>query len=129
MAAYTPAALERTGRIADAWHPVGVPLAIAQEMFEGVRASAEKAGRDPSALELVVRGNTVVTDTPLGDERWEFTGTPEQIAGDIAKAREIGADELVLDPAPDPGVRTADDFLGRLELLARLAKESAGTPA
>lgn len=129
MAAYTPAALERTGRLADAWHPVGVPIASVPEMFEVVKAAAERAGRDPASLSLSVRANPSVTEAPLGDDRWDFTGSPDQLASDFARTREAGADELVIDPSADPGVRTADDFLERLELFARLAREAAGAPA
>jgi alkanesulfonate monooxygenase SsuD/methylene tetrahydromethanopterin reductase-like flavin-dependent oxidoreductase (luciferase family) len=98
-------------------------------MFEVVKAAAERAGRDPASLSLSVRANPSVTEAPLGDDRWDFTGSPDQLASDFARTREAGADELVIDPSADPGVRTADDFLERLELFARLAREAAGAPA
>lgn len=129
MAAYVPAALARVARHADAWHPVGIPLSALPEMFAGIQAMAEQAGRDRAGLQLVVRANLAVSDQPLGDDRFDFTGSAEQIAADIAKTQDIGASELVLDVTFDPGVRSLDDILARMELLFRLSKEVAGTPA
>ena len=125
MAAYTPAALARTARYAGGWNPVGIPLAALPEMFDGVKSMAAEAGRDASALKLIVRANMTLTDEPLGDDRWDFSGTEDQIAGDIAKAREIGADALIVDSTFDPAVKGGDDFVERLELVSRLAKQGA----
>jgi probable F420-dependent oxidoreductase len=125
MAAYTPPALARTARYADGWNPVGIPLGALPEMFDGIKSTAAEAGRDPSALKLIVRANMTLTDAPLGDDRWDFSGTEDQIAGDIAKTREIGADALIVDVTFDPAVKGGDDFVERLELVARLAKQGA----
>ena len=57
MAAYTPPALKRVAREANGWFPVGIPLGGIAQMFDGIRSMAQAAGRDPSALELVVRAN------------------------------------------------------------------------
>jgi hypothetical protein len=95
-------------------------------MFDGIKSAAADTGRDASALKLVVRANMTLTDEPLGDDRWEFTGNQEQIAGDIAKAREIGADELIVDVTFDPAVTGAEDFLERLELVSNLTRQGAG---
>ena len=130
MAAYVPAALARVARHADAWHPVGIPLSVLPEMFAGVRAMAQEAGRDPAALELTVRAYIFLSDQPLGDDRSDFAGTSEQIASDIARAREIGVSELMFDVTFAPDVRSVEDILERMELLSQLSKESlAGSPA
>ena len=130
MAAYVPAALARVARHADAWHPVGIPLSALPEMFAGVQAMAGEAGRDPAALELAVRAYIFLSDQPLGDDRSDFTGTPEQISSDIARAREIGVSELMFDVTLAPDVRSVEDILERMELLSQLSKESlAGSPA
>ncbi len=124
MAAYTPAALARVARYSDGWMPVGIPTAGVAQMFEGIKAAAQEAGRDPSKLELLIRANVEVTEAALGDDRGPFCGTPEQIAADIAESRNIGATEIFIDPAFDPTVRSADDVLERIELFLQLAKES-----
>jgi len=91
---------------------------------------AQEAGRDPAELELVVRANVSLSDQPLGDDHFVYTETAEQIAADIAATREIGASEFMFVTTFDPGVKSAEDFLGRMELLSRLAEESlAGSPA
>jgi probable F420-dependent oxidoreductase len=122
MAAYTPPALERVARDSNGWHPVGIPPAGVAQMFEGIKETARNAGRDPSELELVMRANAELTDTPLGDDRDPFCGTTEQIAADIAATKEIGATQLLFDPTFDPTVRSLDDYVGRMELYAGLAK-------
>jgi probable F420-dependent oxidoreductase len=122
MAAYTPPALERVARDSNGWNPVGIPPAGVAQMFEGIKKTAEQAGRDPSELELVMRANAELADSPLGDDRGPFCGTTEQIAADIAATKEIGATQLFFDPTFDPAVRSLDDYVGRIELYAGLAQ-------
>ena len=43
-------------------------------MFDGVKHMAEAAGRDPSALQMVVRANLELAEHPLGSDRMIFTG-------------------------------------------------------
>ncbi len=117
MAAYVPSALQRVARESNGWFPVGIPLKAVPEMFGGIQAMAKEAGRDPSKLELIVRGNCELSDTPISGERAEFTGTIEQVGADIATAREIGAHELVLDVQFTTGVETKDDYLTRMKQL------------
>jgi probable F420-dependent oxidoreductase len=124
LAAYTPAAMARVARSTDGWHPTGIPLAYLPEMFASIKSMANDAGRDGSALKLIVRANAVVTDEPVGEERQDFAGTPDQVATDIAKAREIGTDELLFDVTFDPSVQGVDDYVERLELFVRLAEEA-----
>ena len=54
-------------------------------MFEGIKVMAQEAGRAPDALQLLVRANLEIADTPLGDDRADFAGSMEQIESDIAK--------------------------------------------
>jgi alkanesulfonate monooxygenase SsuD/methylene tetrahydromethanopterin reductase-like flavin-dependent oxidoreductase (luciferase family) len=115
-------ALERVARDSNGWNPVGIPPAGVAQMFEGIKETARQAGRDPSELELVMRANVELTDTSLGDDRGPFCGTTEQIAADIAATKEIGATQLFFDPSFDPAVRSLDDYVGRMELCAGLAK-------
>src|ERR1051325_5279743 len=59
MAAFTPAALKRVAAEADGWLPVGIPLSGIAEMFGQIRNMATSAGRDPSALELVINAGEI----------------------------------------------------------------------
>src|SRR5262249_62194949 len=83
MAAYTQTTMARAARLADGWHPTGIPLANVGEMFEAIKSMAQAAGRDPAALELIVRGNIELSDRPPTGDRLDFTGTSTQIAADI----------------------------------------------
>jgi probable F420-dependent oxidoreductase len=124
MAAYTPAAMGRVARHADGWHPVGIPLPNVAQVLEKLRSMVDEVGRDGSALELIVRANATITEEPLDGNRWDFSGSADQVGEDIAKAREIGATELVIDVTFDPAVKTVEDIVERLELFARIATEA-----
>jgi probable F420-dependent oxidoreductase len=121
MAAYSPGAMARAAREANGWFPVGVPLAAIGQMFDQLKGMAREAGRDPKSLELIVRANIEFTDSAPASGRADFTGTLQQIAGDIAATRKLGANELVLDIQFSPDYRTLDDMLRRLEELRRAA--------
>src|SRR5437867_4937639 len=83
MAAFTPSALKRVATKANGWFPVGIPLSGVGPMFDGIKGMAKDAGRDPSALELIVRANVEIQNTPIEKDRADFTGTLEQIAEDV----------------------------------------------
>ena len=98
IAAFAPAALKRLATYANGWNPVAVPVEGMAQMFAGAKQMAKEAGRDPSALKLVVRANYQPTDKPISGNRMIFSGSPDQIQEDIAGCRRIGADELFFDP-------------------------------
>jgi probable F420-dependent oxidoreductase len=125
MAAYTQATMARVARLADGWHPTGIPLANVAEMFDAIKSMAQGAGRDPAALELIVRGNIALSKQPPSGDRLDFTGTSSQIAADVGRAHEIGVSELILDATFDPGVRSQDDVIERLELVAQIGNRSS----
>ncbi len=97
LAAFTPAGLERIARRADGWMPTGFPTEVMAAMWQGVLQTAERYGRDPSSLQLVVRGNVKLTDGDLGDDRAPFEGSLAQIRSDIARTCDAGTHELILD--------------------------------
>jgi probable F420-dependent oxidoreductase len=115
MAAFTPSAMKRVAREANGWFPVGIPLSAVGQMFEQLKAMAQGAGRDPKSIELVVRGNIEFTASKSSKERADFTGSLDQIAGDIEATKKLGASELVCDVQFSPGVETVDDILRRME--------------
>jgi probable F420-dependent oxidoreductase len=96
MAAFTPSALKRVATEANGWFPVGIPLSGVGPMFEGIKGMAKDAGRDPSALELIVRANVEIHNAPILKDRVDFTGTLEQIAEDVTTARKLSAAEIVI---------------------------------
>jgi alkanesulfonate monooxygenase SsuD/methylene tetrahydromethanopterin reductase-like flavin-dependent oxidoreductase (luciferase family) len=122
LAAYTPAGLDRVARRADGWNPAGLPVDMLAPMWASLRDMAAGHGRDPDALELVVRANVAVTDQPIDGERPPYHGTFEQVAADIADTRRAGAHEVILGLRGDPCLDQT------LDLYARLA-ESVDAPA
>jgi probable F420-dependent oxidoreductase len=121
MAAYTPAALSRVARESNGWFPVGVPLSAVGQMFEGIKEMAKSSGRDPKSLELLIRGNVEFTTSTSAENRADFTGSSDQIAADVAAAKKLGANELVLDVQFSPDIRTVDDMLRRMEELRKMS--------
>src|SRR5262249_18041665 len=123
MAAYAPSALERVAAEANGWLPVGIPLSTGVgPMFDGIKSMAKNAGRDPSALELIVGANVEIHDTAIEKDRVDFTGTLEQIAEDVKTTQKLGAAEIVLNAQFSPGVETGKDLLARMEVLWRIVK-------
>ncbi len=121
IGAFGPRALAWTATDSDGWiGGGGMPAGAVAQMFAGIRDTAEQAGRDPDALELIV-GTEIVVSEPLGNDRPAFVGAPEQIAADIAAARDAKAAEVVLNVLYDPAVGSLDDLVARLELLHGLA--------
>jgi alkanesulfonate monooxygenase SsuD/methylene tetrahydromethanopterin reductase-like flavin-dependent oxidoreductase (luciferase family) len=91
-------------------------------MFEGIKGMAKEAGRDPSALELIVRANVEIHNSPIQKDRGDFSGTLEQIAEDVKATQKLGAAEIVLDVQFSPGVETANDVVSRMGQLWQIAK-------
>jgi len=124
LAAFTPSAMKRVAAEAHAWLPVGIPLTGIGAMFEAIKNMAKQAGRDPSALELIVTAGVEIHKRPIEKERIEFTGSVEQIGEDFATARKVGAAEIAIYAqflAPD---ETAEDLIARMEDLWRVAKQA-----
>jgi alkanesulfonate monooxygenase SsuD/methylene tetrahydromethanopterin reductase-like flavin-dependent oxidoreductase (luciferase family) len=123
LAAYTPEGLDRVARRADGWNPAGLPVEMLAPMWASVRDLAAGHGRDPDALELVVRANIVISDRPIDGERASYAGTVEQVAADIADTRRAGAHEVIL-------ALYGDHCLDRaLDVYARIAEAVEVTAA
>ena len=121
MAAYTPAAMKRVASEANGWFPVGIPLRDIGAIFEGIKGMAKENGRDPAAMELIVRANVEIHDAPVQKDRMDFAGTLEQIAEDVRATAKLGAAEIVLDVQFSPGVESAKDIVAWMENLWRVA--------
>ena len=122
MAAYTPSAMKRVAIEASGWFPVGIPLSGIGPMLDAIKGMAKEAGRDLSALELIVRANVEIYDTPIQKDRGDFTGTLEQIAEDVKTTQRLGAAEIVIDAQFSPGVETGKNVVSQMEELWRIAK-------
>ncbi|GAA3759819.1 putative F420-dependent oxidoreductase [Spinactinospora alkalitolerans] len=107
-------ALERAGRASAGWMSrSATDLASIAEDIAVVRASAERAGRDPDAVRVVVRGVLRVDETGAGTagpdgRRLRLSGSYEQIRADVARLAEQGVTELYYDLNWDPLVGHPD---------------------
>jgi alkanesulfonate monooxygenase SsuD/methylene tetrahydromethanopterin reductase-like flavin-dependent oxidoreductase (luciferase family) len=117
LGAFAPAALKRLANMADGWNPVFISVPGMAEMCGSIKQMAKDAGRDPSALSMIVHAVLEITDKPLGKDRAIFSGSLEQISEDVRGCAKIGADEVFFDPAFAPGGQSLDRWLSLLEQL------------
>jgi len=101
---HSPAALRRTARHADGWHPVGAVAASPlppDEMrahLATLKRLTDAEGRDFSRLHISYKAPLYDTNIPDRDgNRRSFSGAPEQIADDIHSFAKIGVHELIFD--------------------------------
>jgi probable F420-dependent oxidoreductase len=90
-------ALDRVARRADGWLTVPLPVPVLTGMWAHIRQAAERAGRDPGQIRMVLRCNPEVTESPAAPERVPRAGTVAQIAGYLTAAAEAGAHEILID--------------------------------
>jgi alkanesulfonate monooxygenase SsuD/methylene tetrahydromethanopterin reductase-like flavin-dependent oxidoreductase (luciferase family) len=117
LGAFVPAALRRLAKLADGWNPVFLPVPVMAETFGTIKQMAKEAGRDPSAMAMVVHAVLEITEKPLGKDRAIFSGSLEQISEDVRGCAKIGADEVFFDPAFAPAGQSLDRWLALLEQL------------
>src|SRR5271168_976722 len=101
---HSRAALRRTARHGDGWHPVGAIAASPlppQEMrthLTTLKQLTEAEGRDFSALTISYKAPLYDTGMPSPDgSRRPFSGEPKDIADDISTFAAIGVHELIFD--------------------------------
>ena len=101
---HSRAALRRTARFGDGWHPVGAVAASPlppQEMrahLDTLKRLTEAEGRDFSSIEISYKAPLYDTGIPSPDgSRRPFSGAADDIAGDIQTFAAIGVDELIFD--------------------------------
>jgi probable F420-dependent oxidoreductase len=96
LSAYSPKGLDRVARRADGWAPSGLPVESVGATFRQLRDAAASYGRDPDALQLVVRAPLAVRARPIEGIRAVYSGSIDQIVEDLAATAAIGAREVVL---------------------------------
>lgn len=97
LGAHSDAGLERIARRADGWLPFGVPLDEIERRWVATLQLAERQGRNPDDLRLVVRADPRIDVELGGRHRMAFTGSCADVMDDIQRTRELGATELILD--------------------------------
>ena len=116
-------ALRRAGRLADGWLGMEVFVDEIADARTALQKAAADAGRDPAAIEMIVRRGVVppfeVSD--LLPDRTVLTGGARSVADELLRYREEGVSTAVLDLAmlPAEAVATVDWLAGEvLPLLA-----------
>jgi probable F420-dependent oxidoreductase len=107
-----PRALERAGRFADGWITSSrADLSRIAEPIAVIRAAAEEAGRDPTALRVICRGVVragVPMRVPEGGGRVLLSGGFDDIRADTQWLSEQGVTEIFYDLNWDPLVGSPD---------------------
>ena len=100
-------AIRRAAQIGDAWHPVGaIPAAPLEpeELAENLvllHDYAEKAGRDPSKIQVSVKAPLYDANSS-DDIRRRFSGSADEVRQDVQTYADVGVTHLIFD------FRTAD---------------------
>jgi probable F420-dependent oxidoreductase len=97
VGAFTPAAIERAGRVADGLNPIALAWDMLEGMVTGFRQAAQAAGRDPNSLQIIARVNNQLSPQPLGADRGPFNGTVDQMREDLDRAAGVGVNHLFFD--------------------------------
>lgn len=116
---HSDAALRRVVEVADGWHPLGLrpPVRLhPDEMAVRVRRlrdMAATAGRDPKGITITFKG-PLRFDPAAPRDRTPLSGSPAQIAEDLAAYVAAGVEHFVLDFS----VPTVPEMLDVLERVA-----------
>ncbi|MCH8226774.1 MAG: LLM class F420-dependent oxidoreductase [Chloroflexi bacterium] len=114
-------AIRRAARIGDAWHPVGAIPATPlepEELAENLvllRDYAEKAGRDPSKIQVSVKA-PLYDSGESGGPRRRFSGSADEVRQDVQTYSDVGVTHLIFD------FRTADPHQTE-DRMAQFAEE------
>jgi probable F420-dependent oxidoreductase len=132
IGAMVPAALRRAGRCADGWitsSSNGLEGGLLESRIEVVRQGAAEAGKDPEAVEIVVRGQIELKEVP-DPERRLLTGAIDEIRNDIESLAGLGVTEVVIDLNFDPAIsRPGADVAASVETAHRVLEAFAPTRA
>ncbi len=95
-------AIRRAAQIGDCWHPVGaIPAAPLEpeELAENLvllHRYAEKAGRNPSKIEVSVKAPLYDAGDSTGPRR-RFSGSPDEVRQDVQTYADVGVTHLIFD--------------------------------
>ncbi|HBK09190.1 MAG TPA: hypothetical protein DDZ81_25585 [Acetobacteraceae bacterium] len=101
---HTKAALRRTARHADGWHPLGT-VATAElrppefsAMLDDLKRMTEAEGRDYADITIAFVARLHETTNPIeGADRMPFSGSAEQLIADVETYRKLGVSHLSFD--------------------------------
>ena len=101
---HSRAALRRTARFANGWHPLGTvdtaPLRPAEfaTMLRSLKRMTEAEGRDFTALTIAYAARLHETPQPIdSNDRMQFSGSTQQLIDDVETYRKLGVTHLSFD--------------------------------
>jgi probable F420-dependent oxidoreductase len=107
-------ALRRIARRADGWLPTGLAPEAVGAMLGRLRELTAEAGRDPGEVGCTFQVGLSTVGDATTKERRPYTGSIEQIAGDIAQLAEAGVDHVfVTVPTVAEDMDEYEDIAGR----------------
>ena len=101
VAGGSPAALRRTARFADAWHPFKPSFAVLEAGKAELARLLEQEGRSPEEVAICPKGHLAFRDTPAPEGQWPLEGRSADIIAGIRRFGELGVSHLVLDYTPE----------------------------
>jgi probable F420-dependent oxidoreductase len=115
-------ALRRAARYGDGWHPVGavaaspLPPEEMRQKLDELKRLTEAEGRDFGKLTISFKAPLYEPDMKeVAGARRRFTGSPEQVAGDIREYGALGISEVIFDFRGD----TIDASMEGMDRFAR----------
>ncbi|MGE0419529.1 MAG: LLM class F420-dependent oxidoreductase [Acetobacteraceae bacterium] len=125
-------AIRRTARLADGWHPLGtVDTAELRPpefsaMLDDLKRQTEAQGRDYRDITIAFVARLRETPQPIAaNDRMPFSGSAEQIAGDVLVYRDLGVTHLSFDFRRPSLTETLD----RMSWFAQTVMPVTGDPA
>jgi probable F420-dependent oxidoreductase len=101
VAGRSKAALRRTARYADAFHPVRPSFEYMVECRRDLDRMLAEEGRKPEAVQLAAKLPIVFRNEPAGADEPPTIGTPQAIVDALKRYQELGSSHFVLDVVPE----------------------------
>ncbi|MBA2682374.1 MAG: TIGR03619 family F420-dependent LLM class oxidoreductase [Ktedonobacteraceae bacterium] len=111
----TPALLERAARLADGINPVARSWDALEQIAHEFPERVQQAGRNPQAMQIIVRSNGQISASPLPESRPPLSGSLEQIREDIQRLAGLEITHVFFDFVATP----VNDQMSMLEKLRR----------
>jgi probable F420-dependent oxidoreductase len=124
LGAFAPASMERAARIADGIMPAAgrsTTIEKLRQTINNFRDMVRRAGRTPEEIRWILRVHNPLSEEKATEPRVLLGGTPQQVAEDLPRLKELGIDHVFYDmnhPAHVP----IDTQLVLLTKLIRLIK-------
>jgi probable F420-dependent oxidoreductase len=97
----SPAAIRRTARHGDAWHPFKVTPPGLARLLPALRAALEAEGRSAEAFPVAPKVVLAFQDAPPRDGQGPTEGRPQDIIDALRRFRDAGATEFCFDIMPE----------------------------